>query len=74
MRHPRILLDLILVLLALVAFLVPIAQIAAEGHMNATERRLASRFQQVCNVEGNLCVIATGAPAHAPFGRLLPGH
>jgi hypothetical protein len=74
MNHPRVILDLILVLLALVAFLVPAAQIAAEGHMSSTERRLASRFQQVCNVEGTLCVIATGQAASTPFGRLLPGH
>jgi hypothetical protein len=42
--------------------------------MSSTERRLASRFQQVCNVEGTLCVIATGQAASTPFGRLLPGH
>ncbi len=74
MKRPLVIVDLILVLLALLAVLVPLAQLFADDHVQGTEQRLASRYRQVCNTEGNLCVIATGAPASRPFGRLLPGH
>jgi hypothetical protein len=73
MNHPRIIVDLILVLAALVALLIPLVQIAAEAHVEQTERQFARRYTEVCNVEGNLCVIASGASRGQSFGRLLPG-
>ncbi len=73
MKHPRIILDLILVLAAFVALLIPLMQVAAEAHVGQTERQFARRYAEVCNVEGNLCVIASGASHGHPFGRLLPG-
>lgn len=73
MKHPRIILDLILALAALVALLIPLMQIAAEAHVGQTERQFARRYAEVCNVEGNLCVIASGTSRGQPFGRLLPG-
>lgn len=73
MNHPRFILDLILVLAALVALLIPFMQIAAEAHVGQTERQFAHRYTEVCNAEGNLCVIASGASRSQAFGRLLPG-
>jgi hypothetical protein len=73
MNHPRIIVDLILVLAALVALLIPLVQIAAEAHVEQTERQFARRYTEVCNAEGNLCVIASGTSRGQPFGRLLPG-
>ena len=73
MKNPRVILDLILVLAALVALLIPFMQIEAEAHVGQTERQFASRYTEVCNAEGNLCVIASGASRSRAFGRLLPG-
>jgi len=73
MNHPRIILDLILVLAALVALLIPVMQIAAEAHVGQTEQQFARRYAEVCNAEGNLCVITSGASRSQAFGRLLPG-
>lgn len=73
MKHPRVIVDLILVLAAVIALLIPVLQIAAEAHVGQTERQLARRFTEVCNAEGTLCVIASGANQAKPFGRLLPG-
>ncbi|MBM3406542.1 MAG: hypothetical protein FJY25_04320 [Betaproteobacteria bacterium] len=72
-RHPRVIVDLILALAVLVAVLVPIAQVVAEFHVDQTERQFSKRYTEVCNVEGNLCVIASGTSKSQPFGRLLPG-
>ena len=72
-RHPRVIFDLILALAAVIAALVPLLQVVAELHVDQTEQQFARRYTEVCNVEGNLCVIASGTSKSQPFGRLLPG-
>lgn len=74
MQIRRFALDLLLGLVALLALVVPCAQLGAAAYMAATESDLSRRHKQVCNVEGNLCSITSGRAAHQEFGRLLPGH
>lgn len=73
MKRQFALLDLIFAILTLLALLVPLVQLASSIHVEQTEAQLARRYARVCNVEGNLCVIASGSSADRAFGRLLPG-
>ncbi len=74
LKTPRFAFDLLIGIVTLVTLAVPIAQLAAAAHIAATESRLAQRYTEVCNVEGNLCATKSGRDASQIFGRLLPGN
>lgn len=55
------------------ALALPLMQLSAAAYVAASEALLQQRYVEVCNVEGNLCLIKSGAAASSPFGRLMPG-
>jgi hypothetical protein len=73
-KSRRFLLDVLIAVASLMALSVPMVQLGAAAHVEATQMQLKARFTEVCNVEGNLCTVKAGALAGMPFGRLLPGH
>ncbi len=73
MRSRSLLFDLLFLLLAVMALALPLMQLSAAAYVAASEALLQQRYVEVCNVEGNLCLIKSGAAASSPFGRLMPG-